>query len=87
MINAPTMSLIDETQFPSKNSYMNTAVLSEAQRELEAAIAQASLPMHQRDQEAVRKACERMDRMREELRSRIGTVDLAVELIREARNP
>jgi hypothetical protein len=39
-----------------------------------------------RDPEDARKACERMDRMREELRQRIGETDLAVELIREARN-
>lgn len=49
-------------------------------------IAQASLPMSQRDPDLVRKACERMDQMREELRARIGTVDVAVELIREARD-
>jgi hypothetical protein len=66
---------------------MNAALLSDAQRELEAAIVQASLPMRERNPEAVRKACERMERMREELRARIGTVDLAVELIREARDP
>ena len=41
----------------------------------------------QRDPEAMRLACERMDRMREELRARIGTVEMAVELIRDARNP
>ena len=39
-----------------------------------------------RDEEDVRKACERMDRMREELRERIGETDIAVELIREARD-
>lgn len=42
--------------------------------------------MNQRDPEMVRKACERMDKMREELRARIGTVDVAVELIRDARD-
>ena len=39
-----------------------------------------------RDEEDVRKACERMDRMREELREKIGETDLAVELVREARD-
>jgi hypothetical protein len=39
-----------------------------------------------RDEDDVRKACERMDRMREELRERIGETQLAVELVREARN-
>jgi hypothetical protein len=39
-----------------------------------------------RDPEDARRACERMDRMREELRQRLGETDIAVELIREARN-
>jgi hypothetical protein len=54
--------------------------------EWEAIIAQAHLPMSQRDLELVKKACERIDKMREDLRARIGTVDIAVELIRDARN-
>ena len=37
-----------------------------------------------RDADAMRKAREEMDRMREE---RCGAVDVAVELIRDARNP
>jgi hypothetical protein len=41
----------------------------------------------ERDPEVMRRACERMDRMREELRARIGTVEMAVDLIREARDP
>lgn len=57
---------------------------SDAKRELEAAIER--LMKGVRDPEAARKACERMDRMREELWERIGTVELAVELIRDARN-
>ena len=39
-----------------------------------------------RDPDDVRKACERMDRMREELRQKVGETNLAVELIREARD-
>lgn len=39
-----------------------------------------------RDPEAMRKAAERMDRMREEMRERVGIVDLAVPLIRESRD-
>jgi hypothetical protein len=39
-----------------------------------------------RDPEAMRRAAERMDRMREEMRQRVGNVDLAVPLIRETRN-
>ncbi len=39
-----------------------------------------------RDPEAMRLAAERMDRMREEMRLRVGNVDLAVPLIRETRD-
>ena len=39
-----------------------------------------------RDRETARKACERMDRMREETQKRVGTVEVAVEYIRELRD-
>ncbi|HUY31185.1 MAG TPA: hypothetical protein VMV69_00285 [Pirellulales bacterium] len=39
-----------------------------------------------RDPEAMDRAFKEMNRMREELRQRIGTVDLAVDLVRDARN-
>lgn len=39
-----------------------------------------------RDTEAMRRAYERMDRMREELRQRTGELDVAFDLIREARD-
>jgi hypothetical protein len=39
----------------------------------------------QRDPEAMRKACEHMDRMREEIRQQFGTRDIGVDLIRELR--
>jgi succinate dehydrogenase/fumarate reductase flavoprotein subunit len=39
-----------------------------------------------RDPETMRKAREEMNRLREELRQRIGTVDVAVDLVRDARN-
>jgi hypothetical protein len=39
-----------------------------------------------RDPEAMRQAAERMDRMREEMRQRVGNVELAVPLIRETRD-
>jgi hypothetical protein len=77
---------IDERRFLSKNISMEEISVSQAMQELDRAIAQAYLPIHQRDPVMVQQACERMDRMREELRARIGTVDLAVELIREARD-
>ena len=39
-----------------------------------------------RDPEEMRNACAAMDRMREELRRRVGIVDLAVELVRDVRD-
>ena len=38
-----------------------------------------------RDPEEMRKACERMDRMREEVRKREGVLDIGVPAIRELR--
>ena len=64
---------------------MSTVITSEAQREWDTLIAMAYRPMRERDPELVRKACEEMDAAREELRKRIGIVDVAVELIRAAR--
>jgi hypothetical protein len=39
-----------------------------------------------RDPEAMRDACERMDRMREEIRKRHGLLDIGVPAIRELRD-
>ncbi len=39
-----------------------------------------------RDPEVTRRACERMDRMREELRRQYGEMNVAVDLIREVRD-
>ncbi len=39
-----------------------------------------------RDPESMRQAAERMDRMREDMRARVGNVNLAVPLIRENRD-
>jgi hypothetical protein len=39
-----------------------------------------------RDPDSMRRAAERMDRMREEMRARVGNVNLAVPLIRETRD-
>ena len=64
---------------------MSIAIVSDVRKDLQEAIDR--LVTGRRDEEAIRKACERMDRMREELRGRIGTVDVAVDLIRDARNP
>jgi hypothetical protein len=39
-----------------------------------------------RDPEVMRQACERMDRMREEIRRQHGVLNIAVDLIREVRD-
>jgi hypothetical protein len=39
-----------------------------------------------RDPEAMRRACERMDRMREENRKQFGEADIGVQIIRELRD-
>jgi hypothetical protein len=61
-----------------------TLTTAEAMKELQEAVDR--LVKGERDPEAMRQACERMDQMREELRKRIGTVEIAVDLIRDARN-
>ena len=61
---------------------INTA---EAKRQLDDAIER--LMKGVRDPEAASRACERMDHEREELRKKIGTIEVAVDLIRDARNP
>ncbi len=40
----------------------------------------------ERDPEAAKKSRERMDRMREETRKRVGTVEVAVDFVREHRD-
>lgn len=71
----------------SKNITMSTdaITIAEAVKELDQAIAR--LMRSDRDPEIMRRAAERMDQMREDLRKRIGTVDIAVDLIRDAREP
>jgi hypothetical protein len=61
-----------------------TLTAAEALKELQDAVDR--LVKGERDAEVMRQACERMDQMREELRKRIGTVEIAVDLIRDARN-
>lgn len=53
----------------------------EVRAELEGAIRRAI--SGERDPESMRKACERMDRMREEIRRRLGVLDIGVPVIRE----
>ncbi len=52
--------------------------------ELEEAIRRALSGV--RDPEVMREACERMDRMREELRRKHGARNVAVDLIRQVRD-
>jgi hypothetical protein len=56
---------------------------SEIDRELQEAIRLAISGV--RDPEEMRKACERMDRMREEVFKREGILDIGVPAIRELR--
>lgn len=55
----------------------------ELRAELDEAIRRAM--SGERDPEVMRKACERMDRMREEIRRRHGILDIGVPAIRELR--
>lgn len=70
----------------SKNRYMSIehSIPTELLQDLEQALARAMTGL--RDPEEMRKAREAMNRMREETRQRIGTVDIAVDLVRDARN-
>ena len=56
----------------------------EIMAELQEATKQAAKGL--RDPDAARKACERMDRMREKNRQRLGAQDVGVEIIREMRD-
>lgn len=78
---------IDLPPFSSDNSIMSIdtpITAEEAKRELDAVIARMISGV--RDREAGRKAREDLERMVEETRQRIGTVDMAVDLVRDARN-
>jgi hypothetical protein len=63
---------------------IETIIPPELLHELETALDRAAQGV--RDPEEMGKALSEMNRMREELRLKIGTVDLAVDLIRDARN-
>jgi hypothetical protein len=77
------MDKIDSLAKMAENTDMSMIDV-EANRELQEAVRQLANGV--RDPEIVRNACARMDRMREELRERIGTIEVAVDLIRDARN-
>lgn len=63
---------------------MSTETPTTAKHELEEAIAR--LMKGERDPVAAKKARERMDRMREEIRKKHGVLDFAVPTIRELRD-
>lgn len=67
---------------------MNTtdlmAIPAEVMAELRAAVQQADCDV--RDPDEMRKACEGMDRMREENRKLFGEQSIGVDLIREMRD-
>lgn len=67
------------------NQDMNTlqSCSADLMGQLEEAVRRAASGV--RDVEAMQKACERMDRMREENRKRFGIQNVAVDLIRDAR--
>ena len=63
---------------------MSTDILPTGNPELNEAIARRMKGV--RDPEAARRACERMDRMREEIQKKVGTVEVAVKFVRELRD-
>lgn len=75
---------IDQRSLASDDESMSTDTPTNNRHQLEDLI--AKLMKGERDLEETRKACERMDRMREEIRKRVGTVDFAVGSIREHRD-
>jgi hypothetical protein len=75
---------IDPKPCVSHNTAMSAEAVSTAEHELEDAISRLLAGV--RDPEVGRKAREDMDRMREETRKRTGTVEVAAELVRDARD-
>ena len=63
---------------------IDSITTEEAKQELAATI--AKLLKGERDSAAANKSRERMDHMREEIRNRVGTVEVAVDYIRDARD-
>ncbi|HEY4263183.1 MAG TPA: hypothetical protein VGM98_23675 [Schlesneria sp.] len=63
---------------------MSTDTPTTGKQELEELI--AKLMKGERDPDAAKKSRERMDRMREETRKRVGIVEVAVDLVREHRD-
>jgi hypothetical protein len=66
------------------NTLDESVIPAELMAELQQAADRAAKGI--RDPEAMRRACESMDRSREELRQKFGEMNVAVELIREIRD-
>jgi hypothetical protein len=62
----------------------NSVISPQIMAELQAAADRAAKGI--RDPEVMLKACERMDRLREEIRRQHGTLDIGVPAIREQRD-
>jgi hypothetical protein len=81
------MELLTEWSFSKENSHMHekafSVVTPELRAEFEEAVRRAM--SGQRDPEAMKKACEHMDSVREEIRRRYGVQDIGVDIIRELR--
>jgi hypothetical protein len=67
---------------PTTNS--NNLIPEQVMAELQAAAERAAKGV--RDPEIMAKACERMDRLREEIRRQHGVLDIGVPAIRELRD-
>jgi len=74
------------SQRSCENEDMNSSdtIPADLMAELWAATERAARGVN--DPTVMRRACERMDRMREELRQRVGDLDVAPDLIREGRD-
>jgi hypothetical protein len=70
------------------NAIMNIAEISAIPTEVMAELRQAAERAAQgiRDPEEMSRACEEMDRVREEIRRKHGTLDIGVPAIRELRD-
>jgi hypothetical protein len=66
------------------NTHTISSIPPEVLADLQEALDQAAKGV--RDPEAATKARERMDRMREELRQRVGELNVAVDLVRSGRD-
>jgi hypothetical protein len=74
--------MIENPNMAKSNS--NSIIPSEIMSELQAAADRAAKGI--RDAETMSRACERMDKLREEIREKHGTLDIGVPAIRELRD-